>query len=112
MNPAPVKLACETVTLAVPVLDRVTVWELLLPTVTFPKLRLAGLAFRRRLTPVPESDRVAGELLALLTTDRLPVTLPVAVGAKLAVKVVLLPALRVKGREMPAILKPAPATLI
>ena len=112
VNPVPVKLACDTVTLAVPELVKVTVWELLLPTVTFPKLRLAGLAFRRRLTPVPESDRVAGELLALLTTDRLPVTLPVAVGAKLAVKVVLLPALRVKGREMPANLKPAPATLI
>jgi hypothetical protein len=100
------------VTLAVPELVKVTVWELLLPTVTFPKLRLAGLALRKRLTPVPESDTVAGELLALLTTDRLPVTLPVAVGAKLAVKVVLLPALRVKGREMPANLKPAPATLI
>ena len=43
LNPVPVKLACETVTLAVPELVRVTVWELLLPTVTLPKLRLVGL---------------------------------------------------------------------
>jgi hypothetical protein len=72
------------VTLAVPELVKVTVWELLLPTVTFPKLRLAGLALRKRLTPVPESDTVAGELVVLLTTDRLPVTLPVGSGREVS----------------------------
>src|SRR5215472_9806988 len=101
------------VTLPVPVLVRVTVWGLVaLPTVTLPKLRLAGLGASSRVTPVPESETVAGELVALLTTERLPVTLPVAVGSKLAVKVVLFPALRVKGREIPATLKPAPTTVI
>jgi hypothetical protein len=96
----------------VPELVKVTLWELLLPTVTLPKLRLAGLAASSRLTPVPERETVAGELVALPATEILPVTLPVIVGSKLAVKVVLLPALRIKGREIPAILKPAPTVLI
>ena len=37
--------------------------------------------------PVPESEAVAGELVALLTTERLPVTLPVVVGANVTLKV-------------------------
>jgi hypothetical protein len=113
VNPAPVKLACETVTLAVPVLDRVTVWGLLvLPTVTFPKLRLDGLAASSKLpAPVPESETVAGELVALLTTERLPVALPATDGAKVTVKVALWPAATARGRESPLMLKPVPVTL-
>ena len=67
-----------------PELVRVTVTGSLLLTVTFPKLMLAGLALRKRLTPVPESDTVAGELVVLLTTDRLPVTLPVGSGREVS----------------------------
>ena len=37
-------LACEIVTLAVPVFVRVMDWVLLLPTKTLPKLMLLGLA--------------------------------------------------------------------
>ena len=113
VNPVPVKLACETVTLAVPVLDRVTVWGLLvLPTVTFPKLKLDGLAASSKLpAPVPESETVAGELVALLTTERLPVALPATDGAKVTVKVALWPAATARGRESPLMLKPVPVTL-
>jgi hypothetical protein len=37
-------VACEIVTDAVPVFVRVSVWELLEPVVTFPKVRLVALA--------------------------------------------------------------------
>jgi len=40
LKPAPVTVACETVTLPVPVLKRVTPWVTLLPTLTLPKLIL------------------------------------------------------------------------
>ena len=36
--------------------------------------------------PVPLSEIVAGELVAVLTTLMLPLTAPTAIGAKLAVK--------------------------
>jgi len=44
VKPAPVTLSLETFTLVLPVLVNVTVWLLLLPTFTFPKLRLVALA--------------------------------------------------------------------
>lgn len=44
LNPAPVTVAWEIVTAAVPVLLRVNVWGLLDPATTFPKLRLMELA--------------------------------------------------------------------
>ena len=44
VKPAPVTLSPETFTLVLPVLVNVTVWLLLLPTFTFPKLKLVGLA--------------------------------------------------------------------
>src|ERR1700680_4478900 len=44
LKPAPVTVAWEIVTAAVPVLVRVKVWGLLDPATTFPKLRLVALA--------------------------------------------------------------------
>lgn len=43
-NPVPEALACEIVTLAVPEFINVTDWLPLLPTLTEPKLTVAGLA--------------------------------------------------------------------
>ena len=43
LNPVPVMVACEMVTIPEPVLLKVKVWELLLPTGTFPKLKLVEL---------------------------------------------------------------------
>ena len=40
---------------------------------------LKGLAESRSVAPVPDSDTVAGELVALLTTEMLPVALPATV---------------------------------
>jgi hypothetical protein len=44
LNPAPVTVAAEIVTLAVPPFERLIVCELLVPMTTLPKLTLEGLA--------------------------------------------------------------------
>jgi hypothetical protein len=51
LKPAPVTVAWEIVTPAVPVLVRVKVWGLLDPAATFPKFRLVALA-----ASVPEEE--------------------------------------------------------
>ncbi len=84
---------------------------LMLPRVTFPKLKLMGVVPSESLTPVPESETTAGELVAALTTEMLPEALPLTVGVKVAVKVVLWPAVRVSGSEGPLMLNPAPVTV-
>ncbi len=89
LKPLPVTAAWETVMLAVPELVSVTVWLLLLPTFTSPKLRLVGLAERSMVVPFPARDTVVGEFEALLVTVRLPVALPLVVGPKLTLKVVV-----------------------
>src|SRR2546425_3321327 len=111
LKPLPETLICEMLTLELPELVRVTVCGVLwLPTVTFPKLRLVGLAVRRKVevTPVPLNAMAEGELGASLTSERLPVTLPALVGAKATLKLVLCPALRVSGTVRPVMLKPFP----
>src|SRR5437899_7518992 len=87
LKPVPEALAAEIVTLAVPELVNVTVCDALLPTRTFPKLTLAGLDASVPCTAVPLKPIVAGELVALLATETLPVTLPAAVGAKATFRV-------------------------
>jgi hypothetical protein len=51
LKPAPVTVACEIVTAAVPVLVRVKVCGLLEPAATFPKFRVVALA-----ASVPEEE--------------------------------------------------------
>jgi len=53
LKPAPVAAAVEIVMLAVPEFISVIVWEPLLPTSIFPKLKLAGLAERDPWIPEP-----------------------------------------------------------
>ncbi len=89
LNPVPMTVACEIVTLLVPVLLIETGCVLLVPSATLPNARLDGAAFSDRLTPVPESDTVAGEFAALLTTATLPVAVPATVGANFAWNVAL-----------------------
>src|SRR5450631_3885683 len=59
---------------------------------------------------MPESVMESGEFAALLTTETLPVMLPAAAGAKVAVKVAVCPAARMTP-ETPVALKPAPETV-
>ena len=60
--------------------------------------------------PEPESEIEVGEVGALLTSDRLPVTLPAAKGTNCTVIVPEPPAATVIGSTSPVVLKPEPVT--
>jgi hypothetical protein len=67
-----VKVACETVTFAPPVLVNSSCRVWLLPSGTFPKLRLVGLADRAPAgTPAPDTAATKLGLDALLLMVRL-----------------------------------------
>lgn len=77
------------VTFAFPLFVRVTVEELLDPTFTFPKLRLAGFALSERVeaaTPVPLIEMVVGDPVASLAMTMLPLDAPVEDGENFAVR--------------------------
>jgi len=91
---------CENVRVALPLFLSVIGCELLLPTVTVPKLTLVGLAAICGWVPVPLSAIVAGGLGALLVIEILPGALPADVGAKVTVKVKFAPALMLVGASV------------
>ena len=62
-------------------------------------------------TPTPVIWIATGELNCALPIEMLPIAMPVAVGAKVAVSVKLLPGDRVNGSDAPAMLKPVPVTV-
>ena len=62
--------------------------------------------------PEPESGIEMGELVAVLTTDTLPVALPVTAGANRMLKLADCPTDNVTGNPRPLTLKPAPVALI
>jgi hypothetical protein len=96
LKPAPVTLPPVMDTAVVPVLESVTVvGELLLPTTTFPKLMLEGLALSAPCVPVPLRAIVRGEPGALLVIDTLPVVLVAVVGVKVTVNEAVWPGLSV-----------------
>jgi hypothetical protein len=71
-----------------PLLVRVIVCELLLPTVMVPKLTLVGLAAICGWVPVPLSGIDNGLFVALLVIVTLaPLTAPAVVGANVTVRV-------------------------
>lgn len=94
LKPVPVTVICEIVRLALPVLEMLIGCELICPTVTEPKLTVEGEAVIAGCAPVPLKATVAlaVELPRLAAIETVPVALPVAVGANLAVKLVLDPA--------------------
>ena len=81
VNPAPVTLACEIVTLADPVFERLTDADPLLPVTMFPKLTAAGVLASPGCVPEPVNATENGEFEALLVTAKLPVTSPADCGA-------------------------------
>jgi hypothetical protein len=111
LNPVPATAACEITRLAVPLLVRLIVCELLVPVETFPKLAVLGIALICAWLPLPLNATVNGELGALLATEMLPEALPDVVGVNCAVKVVLCPAAIVAPEASPIALKPVPAVL-
>lgn len=109
LKPGPEALAAEIVTLAVPVLVKVTGTEPLLPTRRLPKLMLVGFAASAPWVPVPVSATVGSD--ALLVIEMLPVSIPVVVGSKTAVKFAVFPAAIVTGVVIPVTPKPVPLVL-
>lgn len=62
-------------------------------------------------TPVPVIGTPKAEVSCAAVKEAEPDTLPVEVGAKLAVKVALAPGLRLTGKATPPMEKPAPEAL-
>jgi hypothetical protein len=112
LNPAPDTDTPDIVTFEFPLLVSVVLNELLLPTFTFPKLRLEVLSPSPLVaaTPVPLTEMIDGELGASLTSMIDPVTLRAALGPNTALNVAVLPAAIASGAVIPVVLKPAPVT--
>ena len=83
--------------------------DCLFPTVTLPKLRLAGFEPRvPDVTPVPDKGMVRVGLEALEVMVTVPLALPADVGVKVTLKVALCPEVRVTGVVIPVKLNPVP----
>ena len=91
-------------TLVPPVLVTVSERGWLLPTITLPKLRLAGLGDTVPAEiPVPDNGKVSVELEAFELRVTVPVVLPAVCGAKETVKEVLWEGFSVSGVVIPLI---------
>ena len=85
---------------------------MLVPSVTLPKLALAGFDVREPgASPVPESARLSGEPGASDVIASVPLATLALVGAKLTLKVTLWFAASVAGTVSPVSEKPVPLTL-
>ena len=86
-----------------------------LPTVTLPKLKLAGFALKDPgevvVMPVPDNGIVMLGLAASEPMITAPDALPLAFGEKVTVKVVVCEDARVTGVVIPLRAKPVPATV-
>jgi hypothetical protein len=113
LKPVPEVVIFETLTVELPVLVSVTVCVLLLPTLTFPKLKLVALAESWSVVaaPVPLIAMVLGEFGALLTNETLPVTAPALAGENATLKLELCPGVKVRGRVRPLMTKLCPDTV-
>ena len=112
VNPVPLTAAEFTVTAPVPVEVSVTDCVALDPTVTLPKLRLAGLTVNVGVpVPVPLRLTVAVGLVdELLSIVSPPVTVPAAVGANFTPSVNVCFGFSVTGSVAPDTVNPAPLT--
>ena len=112
LKPLPVADALEMVTVEPPLLVTVTATDLLLPTVTLPKLTLLGFAMREPgVTPVPESAMLRGDPGASEAMARLPVITPPVAGANFTVNATDWFGVKVAGRDSPTTEKPVPVTV-
>jgi len=108
LKPVPTSDAWVTLRFAVPGLLMTSVWVLVTPTVTLPKLTLAGITEICGCTALPLREIVVGELVALLAKLRLPVALPAVAGAKLTLSERLWPAASVTVPVKPLTVNPVP----
>jgi len=109
--PAALMLSCEIVSEAVPEFVIVNDCDFVCPSMTLPKLKLAGLTVTAACTPVPVSGIVRGEPVPLLVTVTVPVAAPTAVGANVTDRVAWLEGFSVAGAVMPLAANPAPDTV-
>jgi hypothetical protein len=108
LKPVPATVIEEMVRDADPPFESVTVCELLVPVVTFPKLALPGVAVICACVPAPLKEIVIDGFDALLMIEMFPLLLPELAGANCALREVLWPAATVIGAVSPLMLKPAP----
>ena len=110
LKPAPVTESCEIVTLVPPELVSVVVSACVLPTVTLPKLKLAGLALScPGAAPEPASATFSAPLVAFDASVNAPLALPLEVGANVIDAATLCPGASVAG-PTPLTLNPGPLT--
>ena len=110
LKPAPVALWDETTRFTVPVFLTVIVCESFVPSTTLPKLTLEGVIDIAGSAPVPVSGIAVGEPGRFVDTEMLPETAPGDVGAKTALKLMLLPGASVCAVKFTT-LNPVPVTL-
>jgi len=98
-------------TLALPVLEMVTLCVALVPVVRLPKASDAGDAESWRMfeTPVPLSGTTSGEFGVLLISVMLPEKVPAAAGEKPMLNAEEPPGASASGKGRPAVVKPVPA---
>lgn len=108
LNPVPVELTPEIVTLEFPVFVTLTFCEAVAPSFTFPKATFVVLVLRVRVgtAPAPVKLIVKSEFGALLTSEMDPATAPVVLGPKVALKLADLPGWTVMGMDIPLMLNP------
>jgi hypothetical protein len=84
-----------------------------LPVFTLPKLRLLVLSeiVAVAATPVPDKDKVTGDIGALLTSETLPAALPADCGANCTLNVLVDPGLMESGNATELAVNPVPVTL-
>ena len=82
------------------------------PTEALPKVTLEGTTAICGWTPVPLSEIVNGEFVALLVTVTVPASIPVVPGAKFTLNEVDCPGGRLSGAVVPVRVYPAPVSVI
>jgi len=114
LNPAPVTVTPEIVRFEFPLFVSDVVSELVLPSLTFPKDRLAGLAPSSKVAADPVPDRLitSGEGVPFVVNVTEPFTVVADDGVKMTLKLALPPAAIVVDVLRPDWLKPVPATVI
>ena len=114
VNPAPVTVTLEIVMFELPLLVIDVVKVELLPSLTFPKLKLVGFAPIKKVAeaPVPDKLITSGDGVPFVVRVMLPVTAVAEDGVNTALKDVVPPAATVVEVESPDWLNPVPATVI
>jgi hypothetical protein len=112
LNPVPITVTPEIVTLEFPLLETVVINELLLPSITFPNTKLEGFAPTDSVVacPVPDISIISGEGAPLVVNAIEPFTVPADNGSNVASNVALAPGPIVVDVLSPTSLKPAPET--